>query len=1041
MSMSETSSAEALEPVLERLPLFASMPREVRALVAHAFERRRYEFGQEVVVEGDPADAFYVVTSGRLRVVKRDDEGEEVVVNSVGAGDAFGEVALLERSTRTATVRASGEVELLRLDRSVFDALVKAHAELRRHFERQIELHHLRDFITVYTPFAGLSRDVVTALVERLEAVTASAGETVIEAGAEPGALYVVLSGRLRVHEREGDLAYLRKGDFFGEASVYRDDPRSASVTAVSDAELLALPAGAYCELLQSHQDFAELVERRIASYEYKQVARVPLDFAEELLPADSGVFPALDARPAQASSLPAASEAEEELAGDLGGFEGGGSVRRIPQVWQVDEMDCGAACLAMVCRHFGQEVALSRIRRELHTSTDGTSLQAIVDGAEAIGLDARPLKASKSRLEELALPAVCHWRGNHWVVLHAVDEGRVRIADPARGPRRLSRDEFLEGWSGYVALFRPTPALRDTPEGKPSVRWMWQFLTRERRVLAWALLLALAAATLQLLVPIMAQVIVDDVVPERDLGLLNVLVLGLLGALVAMTLATLVQRYLLSRAAVRIDRGSLDFLSARLLALPYSYFAARKTGDIERRLSGMRDVRRLVVQDGVQALTATAQIAAVLTLMFIYSAKLALVFLATAPLYAALMRFSSRRLRPTYADLEQSLGEYQARQIDAIKGIETVKATAAEPNLRRYMLRQFDELGRRMFRADFTIMLYEGAVQLLGFLGFVGFLWVGGREVVAGDLSVGELVAFNALIALAAPPIVLLLSAWDELQVANVLLNRLNDVVDQEPEQGTDRTRLKAVTTLSGRVSFRSLGFSYPGPLPVPVLEDLTLEVKPGTTVALVGRSGSGKTTLARLLAGLLEPTAGKLLYDDIDLTTLDYSTLRRNVGVVLQDSYLFDDTIARNIALTSDEPDIDAVTWAARMANAQDFIERLPLGYDTKVGESGIHLSGGQKQRVAIARALYNRPPVLVFDEATSALDTESEKAVKDNMDELLRGRTAFVIAHRLSTVRDADIIVVLDRGRIAEQGTHDELLARKGLYYYLASQQLDL
>jgi ATP-binding cassette subfamily B protein len=615
-----------------------------------------------------------------------------------------------------------------------------------------------------------------------------------------------------------------------------------------------------------------------------------------------------------------------------------------------------------------------------------------------------------------------------------------VRIADPARGPRRVGREEFLEKWSGYAALFRPTPALQSAPEAKPSVRWMWQFLADERRVLAVAIVLALAAAALQLLVPIMAQVIVDDVVPDDDLARLNVLIVALLGALVAMTLATLLQRYLLSRSAVRIDRRSLDFLTGRLLALPFGYFAARRTGDIERRLAGMQDVRRLIVQDGVQALTALTQIAAVLTLMFVYSPKLALTFLATAPLYAALMRFSVRRLRPTYADLEQSLAEYHAGQIDAIKGIETVKATGAEGTLQRYMLRQFDVLGRRTFKADFTIMLYEGAVQLVGFLGFALFLWVGGREVVQGDLSIGELVAFNALVALATAPILMLMTAWDELQVTNVLLTRLNDVVDQEPEQGPDRARLRPVTTLSGHVSFRSLGFSYPGPVPIQILEGLNLDVEPGTTVAVVGRSGSGKTTLARLLAGLLEPTEGRLLYDGFDVTGLDYASLRRNVGVVLQESYLFDTTITRNIALTADEPDLDAVIWAARMANAHAFVEQLPLGYETKVGESGIHLSGGQAQRIAIARALYNRPPVLIFDEATSALDAESERAVKDNMDELLSGRTAFVIAHRLSTVRDADMIVVLDRGRIVECGAHDELMARQGLYYYLVSQQLD-
>jgi ATP-binding cassette subfamily B protein len=238
-----------------------------------------------------------------------------------------------------------------------------------------------------------------------------------------------------------------------------------------------------------------------------------------------------------------------------------------------------------------------------------------------------------------------------------------------------------------------------------------------------------------------------------------------------------------------------------------------------------------------------------------------------------------------------------------------------------------------------------------------------------------------------------------------------------------------------------RHLSFRYGGPESPAILDDLNFEVPPNTMVAIVGRSGSGKTTLIKCLAGLLEPTGGTILYDGIDLKTLNYRDLRRKIGFVLQENHLFDDSVARNIAFGEEEPDLDQVMWAAQVANAREFVERLPLGYDTRIGESGLALSGGQRQRVAIARAVYNRPPVLIFDEATSALDTESERAVKENIDQLLEGRTSFVIAHRLSTVRDADLILVLEKGRLVEQGTHDDLMRRQGLYYFLVSQQLEL
>jgi ATP-binding cassette subfamily B protein len=268
--------------------------------------------------------------------------------------------------------------------------------------------------------------------------------------------------------------------------------------------------------------------------------------------------------------------------------------------------------------------------------------------------------------------------------------------------------------------------------------------------------------------------------------------------------------------------------------------------------------------------------------------------------------------------------------------------------------------------------------------------------------------------------------------------VDRLNDVFEQEPEQGTDRSRLIPVKTLEGRITFRNMGFRYGGPESPAILEGITFDVPPGKTVAIVGRSGSGKTTLIKCLSGLLEPTEGTILYDGVDLKTLNYRDLRRQIGFVLQENHLFDDSIARNIAFGEDEPDMDRVLWAARIANAHEFVERLPLGYDTRIGESGLAISGGQKQRIAIARALYGQPPVLIFDEATSALDTESERAVKENMERLLEGRTAFVIAHRLSTVRQADHILVMQEGTIVQRGRHEELLARGGLYADLYNRQ---
>ena len=312
---------------------------------------------------------------------------------------------------------------------------------------------------------------------------------------------------------------------------------------------------------------------------------------------------------------------------------------------------------------------------------------------------------------------------------------------------------------------------------------------------------------------------------------------------------------------------------------------------------------------------------------------------------------------------------------------------------------------------------------------------------VIDGTLSIGSFVAFNSLVAMSVGPVMAALGLWDELQVSAVLLDRLSDIFETEPEQGADHSGLKPVPSLAGRVELRGVGFQYGGPEAPHILSGISLDVPAGRSVAIVGRSGGGKTTLIKCLAGLLEPTEGTVLFDGVDMRSLDYRDLRRHIGVVLQQNYMFDGTILGNIAFGDPEPQRDRAVWAAKLANAHDFIRQLPLGYETRIGESGLLLSGGQQQRIGIARALYIDPPVLIFDEATSALDTESEHAIQENMARLLSGRTTFIIAHRLSTIRHADLIVVVEKGEIAERGTHDELMNRRGLYFYMCSQQIDV
>jgi HlyB family type I secretion system ABC transporter len=1030
--------------ILRRTSAFKFLSDEHFAALEPLLQEEHYDFGDVIVRQGDLADSFYILTNGRARALKIKDDGEEIPLGVLKPGDSFGEAALADGGTRNATVRCSTAVDVLRIDRNDFLQLVQQVPELKHYVEMTGRNRALQSFLYQFSNFGRLPAPALRSVIDNLAPVGFAKGSLIIRQGDEAGPMYVIEKGRARafagVNGKERNLAFYREGDFFGELSILNGSPRAANVEAFTDCQLLALDPQSVLDLRHRFPEFDKLLTERLAIYEAKTEARIPLDFTTEMLPAETKTQNKVEL---DGEQPPTAAEGEEDPFADEEGYfrKRGKRIRKIDHVTQIDEMDCGAASLGMICRHFGRKVSLARIRQLCHTATDGTSLKALGRAANELGLAARALKVSLRNLPMMPLPAIVHWEGNHWIVLYDVDQEFVRVADPALGLRKVPRREFEAKWTGYAALFDYTPAFEQAPESKPALAWILPFLARFKVVLLQVLGLAVAVSFLQLLFPIFTQMVVDKVIVENDIGLLKTILLGMFAAIVFVQFSTLAQEYLLAFAAVRLDTAVLDFLSRKLLSLPMTYFTSRRTGDIQRRLDGARQVRQFAVQQGIGALLAMIYLVGALGLMSVYSPFLTLAFLATTPLYVGLMIFSVKVLRPLFQGVEESQGKYSSHQIDAIKGIEAVKAASAESAFRDAMLNEFLSVAQKMFKASFIVMSYDSMLQTIGLLSTAIFLWVGATQVIHGSLSVGGFVAFSSLTAMAYGGILRTLGVWDSMQFASVLLNRLNDIFEQEPEQGHDRSRLTPVHSLEGRIELRAVGFKYGGPESPDILKNITLDLAPGRMVALVGRSGCGKTTLIKLIAGLLEPTEGTILFDNVDLKALNYRDVRRHIGMVLQENHMFNETIARNIAFGDPEPDLDRVLAAAQAAASHDFIMRLPLGYETKIGESGLSLSGGQKQRIAIARAIYNNPPVLIFDEATSALDTESERAIQDNLGRLMAGRTTIVIAHRLSTVRDAHAIVVLEKGSVAEVGSHEELMEQRGLYYYLSSQQMGI
>jgi ABC-type bacteriocin/lantibiotic exporter with double-glycine peptidase domain len=976
---------------------------------ALTFTRRVLHFGQPLEGEDARRIGVAILEEGRARLLISEN-GEERHVVALHPGDTITVSALKQGGLEPLTVRASSARTVFStLDEEALKGVLRderAGCILDDTCRRLRVLCCLRRL----PRFAELSDATLNAVAGAIEHVT-------LEPGADPqpyrgpGGLSIFFLGDVCFVTPEGDEISLEPGDVLSPSFI--TDKLEARI--VRRSELLWIAP--------SHAERLSADDRELA-----------------------GAFADADASPgapdAAAHGAGEESTTEDiELLGHVEPAQRARRIRRIPLVRQIDETDCGAACLAMVCRHFGRRISTHVLRRLLYTTADGVSLRAICHAANQLGLAARAAKISKRNLGSLPLPAIVRVDGNHWVVLYDVTRRWARIADPATGHQRIRSEEFLHRWDGYVALFDYTDDFKDAPEEKKNVAWLWQFVRPWSRIIAQATLLAGVVALLELTFPIFTQIVFDTVLVDRDIGLLWSLVAAMLVVLVFLILSMFLQRYLLSFVAVRIDGSTLDFLTRRLLSLPVSYFASRRTGDLRRRLEGTRLVRDFVVSSSVRVLIAFTQLGSALLLLGVYSFELFGLFVLTAPVYILLMRLSARWLGPLFAQLEWGFADYDSHQIDAIRGIETVKAMGAEPALRQKMLDAFHDLASRQFRADLSRMSYEAGVHALGILLTGAFLIVGAWQALHGRITIGGLVAVNTLVAMANIAIATLMRAWDDSQLAGVLLDRIQDVLVEEPEQGRDRAKLIPVRRVKGEVELVSMGFSYPGIDSRPVIEDLNIHVRPGMKVALVGRSGCGKTTLVKCLAGLYMPTQGRLLIDGLDISRLNLADLRRHIGFVLQETHLFDGSIAANIALNEEAPDMARVIRAAQTACAAEFIEELPMKYDTRVGERGVGLSSGQRQRISIARALYHDPKILVLDEATSALDVEAERSLQQNLNAWVADRTCFIVAHRLATVRDASLTVVLEAGRIVEAGTHEALLARQGLYYHFCGQKLDL
>jgi ATP-binding cassette, subfamily B, bacterial HlyB/CyaB len=648
---------------------------------------------------------------------------------------------------------------------------------------------------------------------------------------------------------------------------------------------------------------------------------------------------------------------------------------------------------------------------------------------AKEFGLKARERSAGWDSLASMPMPAIAARRDGGFMLLGKIGDDKILVQQPyAPRPELLTREQFEAAWDGRVVLMTRRVGLVDLSR-RFDVTWFLGAIHKYRHQLGEVLLASFFLQLFALISPLFFQVVIDKVLVHRSLDTLDVLVIGLVTISAFETLLAILRTYLFAHTTNRIDVELGARLFRHLLALPIAYFQARRVGDSVARVRELENIRNFLTSSALTLVIDLFFTFVFLAVMFVYSPMLTFIVLGAFPFYIGISAFATPLFRARLDEKFRRGAENQAFLVESVSGVETLKAMAVEPQMQRRWEEQLAGYVAASFRVLRLGNTASQTVQLVSKLVTAAVLYFGARLVIDGGLTVGELVAFNILASRVSAPVLRLAQVWQDFHQARLSVARLGDILNT-PAEPTFNTARAALPPIRGDLVFEHVTFRYrvDG---AEVLHDVNFHIAPGQIVGVVGPSGSGKSTLTKLIQRLYVPESGRVLIDGVDLAAVDTAWLRRQVGVVLQENMLFNRSIRDNIALADPAMPVERVIAAAKLAGAHEFILETPEGYDTFVGERGDSLSGGQRQRIAIARALITNPRILIFDEATSALDYESERVIQDNMAEIAKDRTVIIVAHRLSTVRRTDRIMTLDRGRLVEDGTHDELIGTGGRY----------
>ncbi|MFN0015191.1 MAG: peptidase domain-containing ABC transporter [Saprospiraceae bacterium] len=723
--------------------------------------------------------------------------------------------------------------------------------------------------------------------------------------------------------------------------------------------------------------------------------------------------------------------------------------MKSFPFYRQLDAMDCGPTCLRMVAAHYGRAYSLQYLRERCHISREGVSLLGISEAAEQIGFQTMALKVpfegEEAGLVDAPLPCIAHWRQRHFVVVYKVTRQHIWIADPGEGKFKLTRSAFEDSWlsdgkQGVLLVLEPGPGFQQLEgEGRQTrgLGDLFGYLGQFRRQFVLLLLGMLLASLFQLIFPFLTQSIVDVGIQNQDIGFIYLILIAQLVLFGSQTLVNFVQNWILLFIGTRMNVMLVTDFLIKLMRLPLGFFDAKTAGDLMQRVNDQKRIESFLTNSSLQIGIAVINIVVFGIVLLMYNNLIFLIFALASLLYVGwIVLFLRKRKEVDYLAFQQ-MSENQSSLIELIQGMQEIKLQGSDKK-RRW---QWATIQARLFRVNMrslAISQYQDAGgNFINQVKNILISFVAAKAVIDGHMTLGMMMAAQYIVGQINVPLIQLIGFIRSLQDARISLERLNEVYRMEEEEtGTSLAHVPS----DGDIVLENLSFRY-NALDEEVLKDINLVIPRGKVTAIVGTSGSGKTTLVKLLLGFYRPQKGHLMIGGFHLDAIQKRIWRKQCGAVMQDGYLFSDTIANNIAESSDRVVIERLLWSVKVANIRDFIEALPLGYNTMIGSKGSGISQGQRQRLLIARAVYKNPEFIFLDEATNALDTTNERTILNHLQEFFAGKTVVVVAHRLSTVRHADQIVVLEKGKLVELGSHTELVDKRGTYYHLVKNQLEL